>query len=171
MFGPLGLPEILFILVIALLIFGPKRLPEIGRTVGKALSEFRRASEELKRTVNSEIAALDAETRKAAADVVPELAGKIPTQTMARGALTSTLGLDGLEAELREEIQSIPEAAGELVAETGLPVPGRVAALARRRSAHVDGLVPGLEQELEPSVVEEPKVEQPPLASSAAVTN
>jgi TatA/E family protein of Tat protein translocase len=63
MFGPLGLPELVFILVLALLIFGPKRLPEIGRTVGKAMGEFRRASSELKRTLNTEIA-LDEEPAK-----------------------------------------------------------------------------------------------------------
>ncbi|GMU67461.1 MAG: hypothetical protein AMXMBFR36_37350 [Acidobacteriota bacterium] len=55
MFGSLGLPEILFILVLALLLFGPRRLPEIGRTIGKGLSEFRRATNDLKRSIESEI--------------------------------------------------------------------------------------------------------------------
>jgi len=59
MFGPLGVPELLFILVLALLIFGPRKLPEIGRTVGKAMGEFRRASTELRRTINTEIALED----------------------------------------------------------------------------------------------------------------
>lgn len=54
--GSLGLPEMLFIFVLALLIFGPKKLPEIGRTVGKGLAEFRKASGELKRTLNAEMA-------------------------------------------------------------------------------------------------------------------
>jgi sec-independent protein translocase protein TatA len=56
MFGPLGIPELIFILVLALLIFGPKRLPEIGRTLGKGMSEFRKASNDLKRTINTELA-------------------------------------------------------------------------------------------------------------------
>lgn len=56
MFGSIGFPEILLILVIALLIFGPKRLPEVGRTIGKGLAEFRRASTDLKRTVSAELA-------------------------------------------------------------------------------------------------------------------
>jgi TatA/E family protein of Tat protein translocase len=56
MFGSIGLPEVLLILVLALLIFGPKRLPEVGRTIGKGLAEFRRASTDLKRTVNAELA-------------------------------------------------------------------------------------------------------------------
>lgn len=84
MFGPLGLPELIFIFIIALLIFGPKRLPEIGKTVGKAFAEFRRASEELKRTVNSEISALDEEQMKVKAAVAPVLAR--PAQhTLPRG--------------------------------------------------------------------------------------
>ncbi|MFL6199215.1 MAG: twin-arginine translocase TatA/TatE family subunit [Thermoanaerobaculia bacterium] len=56
MFGPLGFPELIFILVLALLIFGPKRLPEIGRTIGRGMAEFRKASNELKRTINTELA-------------------------------------------------------------------------------------------------------------------
>lgn len=65
MFGPLGLPELIFILVLALLIFGPKKLPEIGRTLGRGLGEFRRASEDLKRTFNAELALDDEEGRPA----------------------------------------------------------------------------------------------------------
>lgn len=53
--GPIGVPEMLFILVIALLIFGPKRLPEFGRTIGKALGEFRRATTDLKRSIDVEM--------------------------------------------------------------------------------------------------------------------
>ncbi len=56
MFGPLGFQEVILILVVALLIFGPRKLPEIGRTIGRTLSEFRKASTELKRSLNAEIA-------------------------------------------------------------------------------------------------------------------
>ena len=55
MFGSLGLPELLFIFVLALLLFGPKRLPEIGRTIGRALGEFRRATNELKHSLDEEV--------------------------------------------------------------------------------------------------------------------
>lgn len=55
MFGPLGFPELVFILVLALLIFGPKRLPEVGRTIGKGMAQFRRATTDLKRTIEAEI--------------------------------------------------------------------------------------------------------------------
>jgi TatA/E family protein of Tat protein translocase len=54
--GSLGLPEIAFIVIVALLIFGPKRLPEIGRTLGRGMAEFRRATDELKRSINTELA-------------------------------------------------------------------------------------------------------------------
>ncbi len=53
--GPLGVPELIVLFVIALLVFGPKRLPELGRTLGKALTEFRRASNELKSVVEDEV--------------------------------------------------------------------------------------------------------------------
>lgn len=54
--GSLGLPEIAFIFIIALLIFGPKKLPELGRTLGRGMAEFRRATDELKRSINTELA-------------------------------------------------------------------------------------------------------------------
>ena len=54
MFG-LGVPELLFIMMLALLIFGPKRLPQIGRTLGKGMAEFRKASTELQRSINTEL--------------------------------------------------------------------------------------------------------------------
>ena len=54
MFGSLGVPEIIFLLVLALLVFGPRKLPEIGRTLGRGLAEFRKASNELRRTLNTE---------------------------------------------------------------------------------------------------------------------
>ena len=54
--GFIGFPEILLLGVVVLLIFGPKRLPEIGRTLGRGMAEFRKASNDLKRTINVELA-------------------------------------------------------------------------------------------------------------------
>lgn len=62
MLGTLGTQEMILIFLLALLLFGPKKLPEIGRTVGKALTEFRRASNELKTTFDREMKNLEAET-------------------------------------------------------------------------------------------------------------
>lgn len=55
--GPLGFPELVLIFIVALIVFGPKRLPEIGRTLGKALGEFKKASDELKNTIEREVRA------------------------------------------------------------------------------------------------------------------
>ncbi len=60
--GPLGWQETVVIFVLALLLFGPKKLPELGKTIGKALTEFRRASSELKSTFDREMANLEQET-------------------------------------------------------------------------------------------------------------
>ncbi|MEK7752476.1 MAG: twin-arginine translocase TatA/TatE family subunit [Acidobacteriota bacterium] len=60
--GPLGWQETVFIFVLALLVFGPKKLPELGKTIGKALTEFRRASSELKSTWDREMTNLERET-------------------------------------------------------------------------------------------------------------
>ncbi|MBM3735571.1 MAG: hypothetical protein FJW39_07265 [Acidobacteria bacterium] len=59
---PLGWQETIFIFVLALLVFGPKKLPELGKTIGKAMTEFRRASSELKSTWDREMHALEKET-------------------------------------------------------------------------------------------------------------
>jgi sec-independent protein translocase protein TatA len=55
MFGSIGMPELILIFVVALLVFGPKKLPEIGKSLGKGLAEFKRASEDLKKTIEDEI--------------------------------------------------------------------------------------------------------------------
>ena len=55
MFPSLGMPELLIIGVVALLVFGPRKLPELGRSLGKSLQEFRRATNELKHTLDEEI--------------------------------------------------------------------------------------------------------------------
>jgi TatA/E family protein of Tat protein translocase len=53
--GPIGFPELIIILVVALIVFGPRKLPELGRSLGKSLGEFKRASNELRSTLDEEI--------------------------------------------------------------------------------------------------------------------
>jgi TatA/E family protein of Tat protein translocase len=59
--GSLGVPELIVIFVVALIVFGPKKLPELGKSLGKGLAEFRRASNELKSTIEEEVRAIEAE--------------------------------------------------------------------------------------------------------------
>lgn len=66
MFGTLGGPELLLILVIALIVFGPRKLPEIGKSIGKMMVEFRRASNDFKRTIEDEV---EADKMRSALDV------------------------------------------------------------------------------------------------------
>jgi sec-independent protein translocase protein TatA len=53
--GSLGMQEIIVIFVLALIIFGPRKLPEIGKSLGKGLQEFKKASNDLKRTWEEEV--------------------------------------------------------------------------------------------------------------------
>jgi sec-independent protein translocase protein TatA len=57
MLGSIGMPELIVIFVIALIVFGPRKLPELGRSLGKAIAEFKRATNELQHTLEEEIRA------------------------------------------------------------------------------------------------------------------
>lgn len=73
MFGSIGPAELILIFIVALLVFGPKKLPEIGKSVGKAIREFKRTSEEIKGRIEDEIQA--SEIKDAARDLKNEIAG------------------------------------------------------------------------------------------------
>jgi len=69
MFGSIGMPELVIILVIALIIFGPRKLPELGRSLGKSIGEFKRASNELRHTLDEEIRVEEQKEQKAKIEV------------------------------------------------------------------------------------------------------
>ena len=78
----LGFGEMTFIFIVALIIFGPKKLPEIGRQIGKALNEFKRASNEFKAQIEAEISQLE---NKPEPQILPPAhppAGAIATRSM-----------------------------------------------------------------------------------------
>src|SRR5215207_6165158 len=66
MFGSIGMPELIIILVIALIIFGPRKLPELGRSLGRSIGEFKKASNELRSTLEEEIRVEETKEQRAA---------------------------------------------------------------------------------------------------------
>lgn len=99
MFGPLGGPELVLILVLALIVFGPRRLPEIGKSMGKLLAEFRKASHDFQRTIEDEV---EAEKYKAAAPEAPVAREAPPPAVDAAGPQAPA------EATVRREVPPPP---------------------------------------------------------------
>ena len=99
MFGPLGGPELVLILVLALIVFGPRRLPEIGKSMGRLLSEFRKASHDFQRTIEDEV---EAEKYKAAAPEAPVAPEAPPPAGDATGAQAPA------EATVQREVPPSP---------------------------------------------------------------
>ncbi len=92
--GNLGMPELIMIAVLALLLFGPKKLPEIGKSVGRALGEFKRASNDLKRTIEDEIEKSQEPTRSTGPVVDPGPTPRTPANTVAADALPASPASD-----------------------------------------------------------------------------
>jgi sec-independent protein translocase protein TatB len=84
----MGFSETIFLFFLALLIFGPKKLPEIARQVGKALNEFKRASNEFKSQITSEISQLELENQR---QILPPAEPPAGTVATAAADTTSTL--------------------------------------------------------------------------------
>ena len=92
--GPLGFPELAIIFVVALIVFGPRKLPELGRSLGKGLSEFKRASNDLRNTLDDEIRNEDRRASSTTSTTPaplpptstdPEVLPPVSTETVARG--------------------------------------------------------------------------------------
>ena len=66
MFGSIGMPELIIIMVIALIIFGPRKLPELGKSLGRSINEFKRASTDLQNTLEQEIKLEEQKEQKSA---------------------------------------------------------------------------------------------------------
>lgn len=111
MFGSIGLPELVLIFIVALLLFGPRKLPEIGRTVGKALGEFRRASNDLKRTLEDEVAAT--ELREARRDLDSAFQAPAAEPVTPAPAEPSIPPTDSTAPHLAPEETPVPGAATE----------------------------------------------------------
>jgi sec-independent protein translocase protein TatA len=100
--GPIGFPELMIILVVALIVFGPRKLPELGRSLGKSLQEFKRASNELKSTLDEEISL---EERRAAAPPPPAVTPPPSApENIASPAAPETIARGGLPADSEPEL-------------------------------------------------------------------
>jgi sec-independent protein translocase protein TatA len=78
MFGSLGMPELIVIFVIALIVFGPRKLPELGRSLGKSIAEFKRATNELQTSLEQEI---QLEEQRLARDDAKAATAELPAAT------------------------------------------------------------------------------------------
>ena len=99
----LGMPEMIFIFLLALIIFGPKKLPEIGRQIGKALNEFKRASNEFKSQIESEIGKLDVEERRTILPPAEPVKGTLTALPSSLQAAPSPASLAGAAQETASE--------------------------------------------------------------------
>ena len=88
--GPIGMPEMVVIAVIALIIFGPRKLPELGKSLGKSIAEFKRASNELKNTLEDEIRTEELQEARKSAQIPPAVSA--PTSTPAPVATAAPEG-------------------------------------------------------------------------------
>ena len=85
--GSIGMPELVIIFVIALIIFGPRKLPELGKSLGRSINEFKRASNELKSTLEDEIRVEEQRTASRPAPApTPTPTAAVPDSTVAREA-------------------------------------------------------------------------------------
>jgi TatA/E family protein of Tat protein translocase len=110
MFGPIGMPELILIFLVALLVFGPRKLPELGRSLGKGIAEFKRASDDLKRTIEDEI-----EQGKHQVSAVQDEVASVRRQAgELRDTVASTVGSPPAAPAPAEVAGSAPEAAAPL---------------------------------------------------------
>jgi len=151
----LGWPEMVFVFVLALLLFGPKKLPEIARTMGKAISEFRRASSELKATFDRELSSLEQENQS-----IKEAAG-----TFSYDQYHYDNSYESSYYDSGGEIPGSGEAAQDTTAVSASAGPGAEMRPGTAPEGTVETAAPGAPPEAAPEAVAEAK---PPEAGKAA---
>jgi TatA/E family protein of Tat protein translocase len=104
MFG-LGVPELLLIFVIALIVFGPKKLPDLGKSIGRAMAEFKKAQEEFQESVKSEMREVE---QSADLEEIKKL-GKIDLSASPETQAGKSAEEQGAEQQLEQKTEQQPE--------------------------------------------------------------
>jgi sec-independent protein translocase protein TatB len=128
MMKPMSFSETIFLFVLALIVFGPKKLPEIARQVGKVLNEFRRASNEFKSQIEQEIANLEVEDRKRTA---------LPASSPPEGTASRTLNASSGESSNDTGVAENPTPSSEATTSSAEPSPAEAATLAASAEATI----------------------------------
>jgi Tat protein translocase TatB subunit len=115
MFGTLGGPELFLIFVVALIVFGPRKLPEIGKSLGKMMAEFRKASNEFRSTIENEV---EAEKIRESMRIEPP---KVEPVVLAPSAASSTPAAAGSAGAAVPDYPGSPEPAPETAAAAPVP--------------------------------------------------
>ncbi len=92
MFGSLGMPELIVIFVIALIVFGPRKLPELGRSLGRGIAEFKKATNELQSSLENEIRLEEQRAARDASQASPEGPTSQATTSQADSAQNAKIG-------------------------------------------------------------------------------
>ena len=115
MFGSIGGPEVILLFIAALLLFGPRRLPEIGRTLGKAIAEFRRATNDFKMNLEREVQLEDLKSAVRPIENAPR------PETLARGLLADGVAPQPTAPEPAPRTENAPETSEDTAAIDGGP--------------------------------------------------
>lgn len=118
MFGSLGMPELVIIFVIALIVFGPRKLPELGKSLGKSLAEFKRASNELRNSLEEEIRVEEERERTVKAAPAPAAAPVAAAATASAEEVSAVTGTPAAEPWNEEPYDRAQDEARHAVGET-----------------------------------------------------
>ena len=108
MFGNIGMQELLIIFVIALIIFGPRRLPDLGRSLGRSIAEFKRASNELRSTLEDEIRVDEQRQTRAATAPAPPPAPVPAIPSVAASVAAAPVVAPAAQAPVAEPVVAAP---------------------------------------------------------------